>query len=164
MQSSAPVASLDSLPQPRRVTQGNDHAGEGYHRGVRQRFFTAPWVTAHVVVLLALVVFPILGWWQWERAQSGGGGPQNLGYALQWPAFAIILVCVWVKSMRDELGAGHDGNSTRRTYRREETRPAHGISLAGQREPSLDADDDPEVAAYNRYLAQLNAHHERYAR
>jgi hypothetical protein len=27
-----------------------------------------------------------------------------------------------------------------------------------------DADDDPELAAYNRYLAQLNARHEQETR
>lgn len=131
---------------------------------MRHRFFTTPWLTAHVVVVLAVVVFPLLGWWQWERAQSVGGGAQNLGYALQWPAFAIILVCVWVKSMRDELHPGRGGDSTRRPYSREETRPAQGLSLASPGEPALDPEDDPELAAYNRYLAQLNARHERYAR
>lgn len=130
---------------------------------MRHRFLTKPWLTAHVVVLLCVVIFPILGWWQWERAQSIGGGPQNLGYALQWPAFAVILVCVWVKSMRDELHPGRGGDSTRRTYRREETRPAQGVSLASAGQQVLDGEDDPEVAAYNRYLAQLNARHERYA-
>lgn len=115
-------------------------------------------------MLLALVVFPILGWWQWERAQSVGGGAQNLGYALQWPAFAVILVCVWVKSMRDEVRPGRGGDPTRRVYSKEETKPAHGVSLASSSQPGFEADDDPEVAAYNRYLAQLNARHERYAR
>lgn len=132
-------------------------------------------MVGHAFVIACVVIFPILGWWQWERSQEATGGLQNFGYALQWPAFAIILICVWVKAMRDEFG--HDekrndgdntggrteGKSPARRLSKKETRPVQGISLAARPaavpgEPGAAWDEeDEEVAAYNRYLASLSA-------
>ena len=43
-----------------------------------------------------------LGWWQWTRFQSTSGTFQNLGYALQWPAFAGFCVYAYRKFVRYE--------------------------------------------------------------
>lgn len=43
-------------------------------------------------VLLAAVTCLGLGWWQWQRFESTAGTYQNLGYALQWPLFAVFFV------------------------------------------------------------------------
>lgn len=144
---------------------------------MRHRLLTSGWVAAHIFVLVCVVVFSLLGWWQWQVAQSATGGAQNFGYALQWPAFAILLVYVWAKHARDEMrpraeGDGDTptpGTSTNRVraLTKEQTRPgaAGQLSLASKSEPAhAAAEDDPEVAAYNRYLAQLSALHERYGR
>lgn len=135
------------------------------------QLLTKHWLAAHVFVILCVVVFPILGWWQWERSQTAAGGMQNFGYALQWPAFAIILVYVWVKSMRDEVRPKTD-DDPRRTLTKEETRPAQGISLATKKTLSSSSEpvgaevenEDAEVAAYNRYLARLSARHQQATR
>jgi hypothetical protein len=44
-----------------------------------------------------------LGWWQWDRARAVGGTAQNLGYALQWPAFGGFVVYAWFRMLRLEL-------------------------------------------------------------
>lgn len=44
-------------------------------------------------VVIAAVVCLLMGWWQWDRYESSSGTGQNLGYALQWPLFAVA--CVW---------------------------------------------------------------------
>ena len=38
-----------------------------------------------------------LGWWQWTRFESSSGTFQNLGYALQWPAFAAFCIYAYRK-------------------------------------------------------------------
>ncbi|MDG3008640.1 transcriptional regulator [Rhodococcus sp. D2-41] len=43
-------------------------------------------------VLLAAATCLGLGWWQWQRFESSAGTYQNLGYALQWPLFAVFFV------------------------------------------------------------------------
>ncbi|MDU0479795.1 hypothetical protein QVA66_11195 [Staphylococcus chromogenes] len=46
------------------------------------------------VIFIALAVAATLGlaYWQWTRFQSGTGTFQNLGYAIQWPAFGAFIV------------------------------------------------------------------------
>ncbi|TWS22688.1 transcriptional regulator [Tsukamurella sputi] len=43
-------------------------------------------------VAIAAVAFLALGWWQWGRFESTAGSARNLGYALQWPLFAVAAV------------------------------------------------------------------------
>jgi hypothetical protein len=100
-----------------------------------------------------------LGWWQWQRYRAPGGSLQNLGYTLQWPTFALFaLFALW---------------RLRRLERQHRQRPpappgppppvpsrpvAAATDDASIDDASADDDDaDDELAAYNRYLAQLNA-------
>lgn len=43
---------------------------------------------------LTLAVAATLGlaYWQWTRFRAGSGTFQNLGYAIQWPAFGAFIV------------------------------------------------------------------------
>lgn len=43
-------------------------------------------------VVIAAAAFLALGWWQWGRFESTAGSARNLGYALQWPLFAVAAV------------------------------------------------------------------------
>ncbi|AKK03837.1 hypothetical protein CEPID_09990 [Corynebacterium epidermidicanis] len=48
---------------------------------------------SHVVfILLAVAATLGLAYWQWTRFRSGSGTFQNLGYAIQWPAFGAFIV------------------------------------------------------------------------
>ena len=51
------------------------------------------------IVFLTLAVLATFGlaYWQWTRFQSGSGTFQNLGYALQWPAFGAFFVYAYRK-------------------------------------------------------------------
>lgn len=51
---------------------------------------------------LAVVATICLAWWQWDRWSSGGGSFQNLGYAMQWPAFGIFFIVAYRKYMQYE--------------------------------------------------------------
>lgn len=92
-----------------------------------------------------------LGWWQWTRFQSVSGTFQNLGYALQWPLFAWFCVYAYRKYVRyEELPPEprHDSALTEI--------PA-GL-LPERPRPMQPPTDDPALAEYNAYLAELAKH------
>jgi DNA-binding transcriptional regulator of glucitol operon len=101
-----------------------------------------------VVVLVLFVTFLRLGLWQWHSAVRTRS-PQNMGYALQWPFFALFGVAVWIRICRDAVRP------------RPETTPRPGRpTRRPPPEPATPApvtdEEDPELAAYNRYLAKLD--------
>ena len=75
------------------------------------------WWVGHVLVALAAFVFVALGEWQYDRSQSAVGDFQNLGYALQWPLFAVFAVFAWWRVLRleqlrlEQLRAGGEPSS-----------------------------------------------------
>jgi len=116
---------------------------------------TPKWLGWHAFAVAAVVGMLWLGDWQFHRAESGNG--LSWAYTFEWPIFAVFAVVFWAKTIRDELNppaapaqaegielpasagvgpgpAGRDGQDSR----------------AGQEA------DDPELAAYNAYLARLN--------
>ncbi len=119
----------------------------------------------HLVFLAAVVAAGWLGWWQWERAHDAGGSFQNLGYALQWPLFGGFALFLWYQVVRTLNGtesheeaesvaesatsAGTDSSAP------EEARPRR--SPIPSPAPPVTEDEDPQLAEYNRYLAELNA-------
>lgn len=57
----------------------------------------------HILLLIAAAVTCLLlAKWQWERYQSGTGTFQNLGYALQWPFFAVFFIFAYRAGLRME--------------------------------------------------------------
>jgi hypothetical protein len=86
-----------------------------------------------------------------------GGNVLSYGYAFFWPAFAGFVVLIWVREMRMALG--------RAPAKPAEPAPSTGFGrpvvtnrpVTGATE-ATPADDDPELAAYNRLLAWLAAH------
>ncbi len=114
------------------------------------------WWAGHLLVALCCGLFIGLGRWQWDRAQSATGDWQNLGYALQWPLFAVVLVAAWARFLwleqhrGPELGAAPDLTPPA-------TRHAGHTRHLGHR-PTPEDDPDDELAAYNAYLARLAEH------
>jgi DNA-binding transcriptional regulator of glucitol operon len=99
------------------------------------------------VCVLSLVACVGLAWWQWQRFESSTGTWQNLGYVLQWPLFGLFPAFVFWRFRKLRTQNREDA---------EQPAPAPEPDI-----PALtrqDDGDDPELAAYNRYLAQLNAH------
>ena len=113
-----------------------------------------------MIVLVATMAG--LTWWQASRALSGN--TLSYVYAFEWPLLAGVVVYMWW----DLLHERPDGASVRRR----EAAPgvstngasangagANGSATAGPRPaaPRYRDDEDEALAAYNRYLAQLNA-------
>lgn len=112
-----------------------------------RRLLTPKWLAWHALVLVVAVVFVRLGLWQWHRAVATRS-PQNMGYALQWPAFALFGVAMWWRTVRDALRPPADARPRSRPARRPVPEPAPAVPVTDE--------EDPELAAYNRYLARLN--------
>ena len=101
--------------------------------------------------LTALIVIPgclALGWWQLQRALSGN--TLSWAYTFEWPFFACYGVYMWWRILHDQ---------------EDPVPPATGGDVAGGTEDDVEQDEqDEELAAYNAYLAELNARDERRLR
>jgi hypothetical protein len=113
-------------------------------------FWTPAWLVRHTVMLTLVVAFLGLGWWQIGRA--AGGNLLSYAYAVEWPVFAGFVVFVWVKELRRARAVAGDDPAAvpAEPPRLRSTRPAR----VG---PGWEAEDDEQLAAYNRYLAWLAA-------
>lgn len=133
----------------------------------RPRWFfliTPRWLAWHAFAVLAAWGMLWLGDWQFHRAE--GGNPLSWAYTFEWPVFTLFGVIFWAKTIIDEYrtpgGAANSGAGAAK----------NGLPAAGPSEPGSDslpvrahaavaqdeqADDDPELAAYNAYLAKLHS-------
>jgi DNA-binding transcriptional regulator of glucitol operon len=149
---------------------------------VRNKLLTPGWVAAHVLVALFVVACGCLGWWQWQRAESASGTLQNLGYALQWPLFGVAAIYMLRRALRLESQRS-DADSVTEPAEQDQRTPVEPAShdrasqpvpalrpaTRGQARPGETGEDhdtdgaDDELAAYNRYLAQLHERDQRHA-
>lgn len=125
----------------------------------RWLFLISPrWLAWHGFAVFAAWGMLWLGDWQLHRAE--GGNALSWAYTFEWPIFTIFGVVFWAKTIIDEWrrrgpdGAAEDDPLTA------ETGMAAAVSLPAAAHTAVaDADgdaDDPELAAYNAYLANLN--------
>ncbi|GAA3962582.1 transcriptional regulator [Gordonia caeni] len=111
-----------------------------------------------VLVAVAAAACLALGWWQLDRFESASGTAQNLGYALQWPVFAIAFVWAYRRFVILE----EDPEVEQQRSRSGPTEIPEGIlpERPTAADPAVaalrDAPDDPAAAEYNRYLAELD--------
>ncbi|MEV0051677.1 hypothetical protein AB0H34_14400 [Saccharopolyspora shandongensis] len=127
---------------------------------------TPRWLLLHALFVVAAVATGFLAVWQWDRAHEAGGSFQNLGYALQWPLFGVFTIFLWVRLMRMETHRDRDEAEPEaaETALREDAAPQVEAQPAARRKrplvpppaPPVGTEDDPELAAYNQYLADLN--------
>jgi hypothetical protein len=124
----------------------------------RPRWFfliTPKWLGWHAFAVVATLGMLWLGDWQFHRAESGNA--LSWAYTFEWPIFAVFGVVFWAKTIRDEFKPSADpGNAP------EVDLPA-GAGVVPSRDDapgelgaSPAEEEDPELAAYNAYLARLN--------
>ncbi|MFV8382051.1 hypothetical protein [Corynebacterium hindlerae] len=66
----------------------------------------------HIVFLtLAVAATLALAYWQWTRFRAGTGTFQNLGYAIQWPAFGAFIVYAYRRYIQLENEYSETGMS-----------------------------------------------------
>jgi hypothetical protein len=105
---------------------------------------TPRWLLIHAAVVVLVIGFLALGWWQLNRAAAGN--LLSFGYAIEWPAFAAFTIFVWIKEMRRARGIEPVPEQQPQPMRRKTQRTG----------PAYDDSGDDELAAYNRYLAWRN--------
>jgi DNA-binding transcriptional regulator of glucitol operon len=127
-----------------------------------------------VVCVAALVVCCGLAYWQWERFSEAGGTVQNLGYVFQWPLFGLFpAFMVWRIRRLDarrkaeeaakaaEAETGVTAGVAEQVVPEPVAAPSRPVvTVEHVRAPAPD-DEDEELAAYNRMLAELHARDQR---
>ena len=116
------------------------------------------WLPRHVLALALIAALILLGRWQWDVSESARGDLQNLLYAFQWWAMALMVGYGWWRLLRDDaygrpaVGTARvaDGGSWA------EDGPAFASAATSEPEP----EPDPELDDYNDYLSRLNARSE----
>jgi DNA-binding transcriptional regulator of glucitol operon len=109
---------------------------------VYARLLTPKWLLLHLLVAALFVATFFLGYWQLTKAEAGGGAV-NWSYALQWPLYGFMGLWFYLRMVRLELHRDPD-----------EDEPGTDVVL--YQRPRIDTSGDPELAAYNAYLAELN--------
>ncbi|MER7165062.1 hypothetical protein ABT336_03155 [Micromonospora sp. NPDC000207] len=135
-----------------------------------KRLWTPALLFRHVAMVVLVVGFLALGWWQISRAVSGNA--MSWAYAFEWPIFAGFVVFVWWREVRHELRRSPDGNAPESDPDPAAERPTalpgavDGVSDARpairrpvrvSRTSTSGAAEDGDLAAYNHYLSWLNA-------
>ncbi|WP_208758454.1 hypothetical protein [Micromonospora violae] len=128
-----------------------------------RRLWTPAWIVRHVAMVVLVVGFLGLGWWQVSRAAAGNS--LSWGYAVEWPIFAGFVVYIWWREVklarRRAAEADAPPEETVVEPASEVTtgsRPAVRRPVRVSRVPATgDVVEDTDLAAYNHYLSWLNA-------
>jgi hypothetical protein len=112
--------------------------------------FRPRWLGWHLFTVLAVIGMLWLGDWQFHRAEAGNA--LSWAYTFEWPVFAVFGVVFWAKTIYDEI------RPPARREAGEVELPAGAGALGGSPSSAVAVrdDEDPELAAYNAYLAKLN--------
>ena len=120
--------------------------------------WTPAWIARHALALVLFFGFLGLGWWQYTRA--AGGNALSWGYAFQWPVFASFVAFLWCREVQHERRGPERSPEAPVEVNRAPGAPVTvGRPVRVPARPAPETpDDDPELAAYNDYLAWLTAH------
>jgi DNA-binding transcriptional regulator of glucitol operon len=119
--------------------------------------WTPAWIARHVLALVAVAGCLGLGWWQFSRAS--GGNSLSWGYTFEWPVFAGFFAFLWYREV--QLARKPPRDPDEEPAEEPENLPGSPVTV---RRPvrvaaaTVPVEDDPELAAYNDYLAWLAAH------
>jgi len=120
--------------------------------------WTPRWLLVHAAAVILVIGFLLLCWWQVSRAVDGN--MLSFGYAIEWPAFAGFVVYVWVKEARQAVRGKPEpppADGPHRDAQEQLVTPSPVRRQRPRNEAAYDDSGDAELAAYNRYLAWLNA-------
>src|SRR4051794_34832546 len=124
-------------PGPTGETRPAVRVGAGYSPPL-----TPKWLLLHPLLAALFVATFFLGYWQLSKAENGGGAV-NWSYALQWPLYGFMGLWFYLRMVRLELHRDPDADEP-------------GTDVVLYQRPRIDTTGDPELAAYNAYLADLN--------
>src|SRR5215475_12144064 len=123
----------------------------------RWRFLVSPrWLAWHAFAVAAAWGMLWLGDWQFHRAE--GGNALSWAYTFEWPIFVVFGVVFWAKTIIDEWrhpggSAAHQPHTRKLASAAYDQLPTSAY-VPGTAGGLDDEGDDPELAAYNAYLAR----------
>jgi hypothetical protein len=130
------------------------------------------WLALHLLVIAVAVAMVLLGRWQLDVSNAKHFSLQNFGYALQWWAFTVFALFLWVRLLRDAANARQAPNTAITGANSSRVSPV-SADPARSAAPAAPADTSPGYrryvmprvtdaapaddvhAAYNAYLAGL---------
>ena len=123
--------------------------------------WTPAWIVRHVLAVVLTVGCLVLGWWQFSRAQEGNA--ISWGYMFEWPVFAAFVVFLWYREVQLARRKPQKEAPLPEKQEKHEEKELPGAAVTVGRPVrvavrSAPEADDPELVAYNDYLAWLNAH------
>jgi len=119
--------------------------------------WTPAWIARHVLAVVLTGGCLALGWWQFTRAS--GGNALSWGYTFQWPVFGGFVVFLWWREVQLARRRSRPGGET--PADEPELLPDGPVTVGRPVRVAVqqaEAGDDPELDAYNDYLAWLAAH------
>jgi DNA-binding transcriptional regulator of glucitol operon len=112
------------------------------------------WLVLHVVTLAAVITMILLGRWQLHVSEAKHFNLQNFGYTIQWWLFACFACFFWWRIVRD--AANHRADAANPTSAEPAPRSEEPVAYRRYVMPTTpEPTDDPQLSAYNDYLAQL---------
>ncbi len=145
-------------------------------RRSRSLWWTRKAVTLHATIVVVVPVFAGLFWWQVQRVRQGN--TLSWAYVFEWPFFTGYAVYMWWRLVHDQSDPGTDrpravgaddgvegGGGVERSGIGVERSVGGGESVGVERsvgvesggdENRVETEEDEELAAYNRYLAELH--------
>jgi hypothetical protein len=122
--------------------------------------WTPAWIARHVLALVLFTGCLALGWWQFSRAT--GGNALSWGYTFQWPVFGGFVVFLWWREVQlARRGGQPHAAAGEQPGPRPPRLPGAPVTVGRPVRvavPAAPAEDDPQLDAYNDYLAWLAAH------
>ncbi len=123
--------------------------------------WTPAWLARHLLALVLTAGCLGLGWWQFSRA--AGGNSLSWGYMFEWPVFAGFVVFIWIREIqlyrrRDDPAAEPAEEPVAEPVRDLSAPISLGRPVRVAVQPATAAETDPELDAYNDYLAWLAEH------
>ncbi len=118
---------------------------------MRSKWTTREAFGLHVLLLVLVSAFLALAYWQLERALHGN--TLSWAYTFEWPFFAGYAVYMWWDLIHDPPSARRNPELSTSA---DEATSGDQEDKATANTPKWQADDgDEELAAYNKYLADL---------
>jgi hypothetical protein len=138
---------------------------------VRPRWFSRQAISLHLAALVFVPGCAVAAWWQVNRAADGN--QLSYLYSVMWPVFGLLGILFWWLLLHTDYD-----NVGLKGMRRQAQQEAAGAETAGIDPagaapaaptavptptptppplPTVNAEEDPELAAYNARLAELAA-------
>jgi hypothetical protein len=127
---------------------------------VRTTWFSARAFKLHAAAIFVVAACAVLGWWQFTRAI--GGNTLSWVYTFEWPFFALYAIYMWWKFLHEPLSETRavEVAATREREQQQRQQAASVERTIAEKVDEIGFDPydeaDPELAAYNRYLASLH--------